>query len=105
MKAKETMVAWTPEKGTTNPTRGEMKCGPWPDTTGWSSKYNFTDLACWQKVQKMSEPELQLLCFHIAMTAIMRDGVNPLVVDVAMTEIDEYRSAWDQHPAHALFEI
>ncbi len=102
MKAKETMIAWTPADHTTNPTHGQVECGPWPDVTGWSDEYACTDLACWRDVKAMSEQELQLLCFIIAMHMVTKFQMNPTVVDAEMQKVDEYRSSWSMHPANKI---
>ena len=47
----------------------------------------------------MSEQELQLLCFIIAMHIIVRDKIDPVLVDDEIQKIDEYRTGWSLHPA------
>ena len=99
MKAKETMIAWTPADHTTNPTHGQVKCGQWPDVAGWSEGYDCTDLACWSRIHKMSNLELQLMCYLIAVNIIVRDKIDPVAVDAEMSKIDEYKAALERHPA------
>ena len=100
MKAKETMVCWTParhEGSEISPlakTAGKIAAGPWPDETGWSDDYLYSDLACWAAVKDYSLLELKNMCMDIALSAIIRDGLDPQIVDREMMRIDEYRAQW-----------
>ena len=82
MKLKETLIAWNPE--------GSVKVGPWPDTVRWSSNYFYTSGACWITVDNMTHTELGLFIYQLAMTMIIRDGVDPIFVHGELIKIDEY---------------
>lgn len=86
MKFAEAMIAWDPRTD-------RIQVGPWPDRTGWSRRYLFTDGACTMALHKMA-PEVQkaMLFIHFN-TIVVRDGVPVAKAHEAFLAIDEYRAS------------
>lgn len=72
-----------------NPGTNQIGVGPWPDLTGWSDRYAFTNGAG-APAQKTAD--LQLLMLFITFnTIVVRDRVDLDNVHRAFLTIDEYR--------------
>lgn len=95
MKAKTTMVAWTPAAAKSG-TAGKMIAVPFPENSHHAIGYQCSDLACWARVAKMTRKELEHLCLHIFVIATVR---APEYVHGKLCDIEEYRSALERHPA------
>lgn len=81
--AKEAILCWSP--GTS-----QVALVPWPDETNISSQYQFTGLACYQNIQKMSFEQRKVQIFITAMHLIARDGCDPKAVHQALSGLKEY---------------
>jgi len=84
------MVGWTPDyhDHDTQAGRNQVAVGPWPDETGWSGKYDFTDGCCELEVR---DRVLQIfIVFH---TLVVADKVDPQVAHREFLKIEEYRRA------------
>lgn len=84
MKAKMSMFAW-------NRNSDQIKVGSWPDTTGWSNKFDLTAGACEARVASMNDDQLRAYLFIQAIHVIVGDKVDPISVHNAFCKIDEYR--------------
>lgn len=79
------MAAWDPGE----PDR--IAVGPWPDRTGWSDAYLFTDGCCMTAFHGLA-PEMQVaMIFIVFNTIVVRDGIDLQSAHAAFLNIAEYR--------------
>jgi hypothetical protein len=78
------MLCWDP--GT-----DRVEVGPWPDTTGWSNKYERSTLACYHDIRKEFLSERRAIIFIEAIHLIIRDRCDPDAVHRALLNLEEYR--------------
>lgn len=95
MKAKDALIAWTPnfdhEDG--NPTKGQVRVGPLledgdPD---WTYGYSMTGGAAYTARRDMSEWEQIAMVFIEWQTMVFGYKIDPAVAHEAFLAIDEYR--------------
>lgn len=94
------MVAWNPDYGDgcriplagNDLPVGAVQVGPWPDETGWSDAYDYTDGCC--ELDRLKQPrETQLaLVFITFHTLVVRDGIGPQAAHREFLKIAEYRN-------------
>jgi hypothetical protein len=94
MKYRNCMIAWTPTAYVAKEdeaTKGQVKVGPHPDTTGWSDAYSHTTGSCYfgrKKAPRWERLSWVMSDFH---TMVVRDGIDAQVAHKAFLAIDEYR--------------
>lgn len=95
MKLAEAMIAWTPryELRSDDPTFGRVRVGHWPDESGWSDPYAYTDGMCMKTWRDADADRRLALLFILFNTMIIRDGIDPAEAHSALLVIDEYREA------------
>ena len=72
-----------------NPGTDQVEVGPWPDRTGWSYRYDYTNGA---GAPAQQTADLQILMLFITFnTMVVRDQVDPQSAHRAFLAIDEYR--------------
>ncbi|MBH0239473.1 hypothetical protein [Methylobrevis albus] len=94
MKAKETIIAWTPntEHYNSYATKGLVKVGPliadgMPD---WTSGYRMTGGAAYINIRSIEGWQAKAMVLTEFVTIVVRDLVDPAVAHRAFIEIDEY---------------
>lgn len=75
---------------------GEVRMGPFPDTCGWSSRYDFISGACWGAMHDFTRDQMRAYLFQEALALILEYGVDPKAVDREFSKIAEYRDGWDE---------
>jgi hypothetical protein len=88
------MIAWTPDEPlfADDPTRGEVKVGPWPDKTRWSKPYFFTVGACFLERHNMPIWQRVALMFTDFHQLVVSDGIDPTKAHAEFCKIAEYRA-------------
>lgn len=84
MRQLEAMIAF-------NTDSDEIEVGPWPDRTGWSSRYRMTIGACMLFMHDWPEAERKAQLFIDFNTIVVRDRVPVDAAHAAFLKIDEYR--------------
>ncbi len=84
------MVCWQPKANHSG--LPAVKVGAWPDKTGWSKDYVFSDGCCFfrrgrQHAEKVAR---MFIDFH---TVVVRDGVAPEAAHREFLKIDAYRES------------
>ena len=90
------MVAWQPDiHGDSSPEPGKaapgsVEVGPWPDTTGWSTKYQSTSGACYSDRRHSDLTAQVALLFVDFNTLVVRDGIDPQRAHTEFLKIQDY---------------
>lgn len=80
------MFCYTPETA-------DMALIPWPDERGLSDAYDFSTLACYARVDAMTDTERHAFVLAEAVCAMTRDGCPPAAVHACLLGLKEYRDA------------
>ncbi len=78
------MIAWNPGPAAT------VEVGPWPDTTGWSSRYPFAAGCCYARWHKLThEKKLEQMIRGIVYLALTY-GLEPQAIHRELSKVDGY---------------
>jgi hypothetical protein len=88
MKLIETAIGWNSltAKGKT-----EIEVGPYPDRTGWTSRYDGLGGGCMPIVHELNPAERAAMLFVDFNTMVIGYGLDPMTVHREFLKIDEYR--------------
>ena len=103
MKAKDALIAWTPQSWTEEPSAGAVRVVDCQLVFGddgfaryqWEKPYEMTDGAVFAGWSRMRHIELVAAILRIFNTLVVRDGLKPDVVHDAFLVIDEYATSID----------
>jgi hypothetical protein len=94
MKARETVIAWTPVYWATGATQGKVEVGPLiAGTNDWTVGYACTGGAAYVERRNWRGPKSVAALFIDFHTIVVRDGIDPEVAHRALLAIDEYAEA------------
>lgn len=103
MKAKDALIAWTPQSWTEESSAGGVRVLDRQVVFGddgfaryqWDKPYQMTDGAVLRGWSRLSRRELATAILRIFNTLVIRDGLKPDVVHDALLVIDEYATSID----------
>ncbi|GEO42308.1 hypothetical protein SAE02_64560 [Skermanella aerolata] len=88
MKLIETAIGWN---ALTAKGRTEIEVGPYPDRTGWTSRYDGLGGGCMPVVHELNPAERAAMLFKDFNTLVIGHGLDPMTVHREFLKIDEYR--------------
>jgi hypothetical protein len=69
----------------------EIEVGPFPDRTGWTSRYGALGGGCMPIVQELNPAERAAMLFVDFNRLVVGYGLDPQIVHREFLKIDEYR--------------
>jgi hypothetical protein len=88
MKLIEAAIGWD---ALTANGKTEIEVGPYPDRTGWTSRYDGLLGGCMPIVQELHPAEWAAMLFVDFNTLVVGHGLDPMTVHREFLKIDEYR--------------
>ena len=88
MKITEAAIGWN---SVTDKGKTEIEVGPYPDRTGWTSRYDGLVGGCVPIVQELNSAERSAMLFVDFNALVIGHGLDPMTVHREFLKIDEYR--------------